>query len=165
MTDADLESIVIDAQMALETADMLRGHPTMNVKLIREGAQLPKRAHVADAGLDLFCCADVRLEPGTVTCVPTGISVEIPFGYEGQIRHRSSLASNGILTPTGTVDCDYRGEIHVIFHNASGGPYTIVAGQRMAQLVIAQVALVAVAGVPELTETKRGEGGFGSTGK
>jgi dUTP pyrophosphatase len=104
---------------------------------------------------------------GEIYRVPTGIAVEIPEGYEGQIRPRSSLAARGIiiLNAPGTIDSDYRGEIQVLMYNLMHTPYQIVPGDRIAQLVITKVARTHIQVVEELTATERDTGGFGSTGR
>jgi dUTP pyrophosphatase len=122
------------------------------------------------AGMDLYAAvADpLTLEPGGVAAVPTGIRLEIPPGYEGQIRPRSGLALKSrisIPNSPGTIDADYRGEVRVILINLGAEPYVVHRGDRIAQLVFAAVARAALTEVPELTETARGEGGFGHSGR
>ena len=130
---------------------------------------LPSRATPGAAGYDL--CAAVRqdlvLAPGDRTLVPTGFCIAIPAGYEGQVRPRSGLAlSHGILLPNapGTIDSDYRGELKIILLNAGEKPYVIQRGERIAQLVIAPVAMAEFVEVDQLDATHRGDGGFGHTG-
>ena len=109
----------------------------------------------------------VVLEPGARALVPTGIRVEIPPGFEGQVRPRSGLAvQHGVtvLNAPGTVDSDYRGEIAVVLVNLGDVPYSIRRGDRIAQIVIARVALPSWEEVERLSESDRGAGGFGSTG-
>lgn len=136
----------------------------LRLKKTHPGIPTPRYATDGAAGLDL--CADITciLQPGQILRVPTGIHAEIPDGYEGQVRPRSGLASRGIVAILGTIDADYRGEIHVILENRSREPYIVHPGDRIAQLVIAPVARVGVDVVEDLSETARGEGGFGSTG-
>ena len=129
----------------------------------------PRRATELSAGFDLRAAVDapVLLHPGERTLVPTGVSIEIPPGYEGQVRARSGLAlKHGIalVNSPGTIDADYRGEIGVILINHGGSDFTIQRGDRIAQLVIAQVPHFDLEVVDSLEETWRGEGGFGSTG-
>ena len=124
----------------------------------------------AAAGLDLAAAIDtpVVLEPGARAAVGTGLVLEIPRGYEGQVRPRSGLAlSHGILIPNapGTIDSDYRGELKVILMNAGEKSYAVRRGDRIAQLVVAPVTTVEFAEVDELDATHRGEGGFGHTGR
>ena len=109
----------------------------------------------------------MTLAPGERSALPTGVWLEIPVGYEGQVRPRSGLAArHGItlLNAPGTIDSDYRGEVKVILVNLSDESYTIRAGDRVAQLVIAPIHQVTFTAA-ELTESERGEGGFGSTGR
>ena len=136
----------------------------LRLKKTHPGIPTPRYATEGAAGLDL--CADITciLQPGQILRVPTGIHAEIPDGYEGQVRPRSGLASQGVVAILGTIDSDYRGEIHVLLENRSREPYIVHPGDRIAQLVIAPVARVGVDVVEDLSETARGEGGFGSTG-
>ena len=123
----------------------------------------------AAAGLDLRAAVEspVVIEPGFRATVPTGFAVEIPVGYEGQVRPRSGLAAKSgvtVLNAPGTIDADYRGEIKVILVNLGRSTYTVENGARIAQLVIAPVTRVDTAEVETLSATERGDGGFGSTG-
>ena len=117
--------------------------------------------------MDLHAVEDVTLAPGVAGAVPTGLTIELPAGYEGQVRPRSGLAlRHGLVLPNapGTIDSDYRGEVKVILLNLGQAPFTIRRGDRIAQLVIAPVAHVALE-EGELDETRRGPEGFGSTGQ
>lgn len=106
----------------------------------------------------------LKLMPMQTSVIGTGIAVSIPQGWEAQIRPRSSLSAKGILCQLGTIDSDYRGELKVVLVNLSGEPFEVKRGDRIAQLVFAPVARAALQRVPEFTtQTKRGEGGFGST--
>ncbi len=130
---------------------------------------LPSRMTPGAAGVDLMAALDapVVLAPGARAVVPTGFAVEIPAGYEGQVRPRSGLAArNGVtlLNAPGTIDSDYRGEVKVILVNLGDAPYTIENGARIAQLVLAPVVSAQIEEAAALSETNRGEGGFGSTG-
>lgn len=121
------------------------------------------------AGMDLAAAVDapVRLAPGARAAVPTGWVVEIPDGYEGQVRPRSGNALRRGLTVVnapGTIDADFRGELHVLLVNLGDAPVTIEPGERIAQLVIAPVVRAQVVEVDEVGATQRGDGGFGSTG-
>lgn len=121
------------------------------------------------AGLDLHAANDapITIAPGEIKLIPTGLFLEIPPGYEGQVRARSGLAlRHGLMLPNapGTIDADYRGELQVIIGNCSREPFTITRGMRFAQLVIAPVAHVEVVEVEELSGTSRSGGGFGHTG-
>ena len=130
---------------------------------------IPARASEHAAGFDLRAAVDapLTLAPGERALVPTGISVAIPPGYEGQIRPRSGLAIRhgiALVNAPGTIDADYRGEVQVIAINLGAETFTIARGDRIAQLVIGPVLEVALEAVEELGETVRGSGGFGSTG-
>lgn len=138
-------------------------------KLLSPSAVPPKRMTAQSSGWDLS--ADLKnseiLEPGDRCAVPTGISVEIPPGFEGQVRPRSGLALNlglGVLNSPGTIDADYRGEVKVILHNASSEAVAIHPGMRIAQLVICPVCEVDFENNCELEPSLRSEGGFGHTG-
>lgn len=134
-------------------------------------AQLPRRMSAGAAGMDLCACLPegepIELRPRERKAVPTGIAMAIPIGYEGQVRPRSGLAARHgvtVLNAPGTIDADYRGEVKVLLVNLSDEPFTVEHGDRIAQLVIASVAMVDVHEVEALPETDRGAGGFGSTG-
>lgn len=123
----------------------------------------------AAAGLDLTAALDqpVVLTPGARAAVGTGLVVEIPRGYEGQVRPRSGMALRHGLTVVnapGTIDSDYRGELKVLLVNLGGEALTIESGERIAQLVIAPVVQADIVEVDDVSETDRGAGGFGSTG-
>ena len=132
----------------------------------------PPAYHSAGAaGLDLVCALGASesaiLRPGERLLTPTGFSIELPHGYEGQVRSRSGLAAKHgvtVLNSPGTIDSDYRGEIKVILFNAGSEPFRLERGMRIAQLVVAQVATIRSELVEQLSETERGIGGFGSTG-
>ncbi len=142
----------------------------MNIKIINKSThKLPHYETIASAGMDLRAniSAAITLKPLERTIVKTGLFIELPIGYEAQVRPRSGLAAkNGItvLNAPGTVDADYRGEIGVILVNLSHEDFTIENGERVAQLVISKHERAAWIEVQELTETARGAGGFGSTG-
>ncbi len=130
---------------------------------------LPSYETAGAAGMDLRAAVtdDLVLQPSARLAVPTGLVLEIPEGFEGQVRPRSGLAlKNGVtcLNAPGTIDWDYRGEVKVILANLGTELFTITRGMRIAQLVIAPVTRVVVGEILELTETARGAGGFGSTG-
>ncbi|MBI3708971.1 MAG: dUTP diphosphatase [Proteobacteria bacterium] len=133
------------------------------------GLELPRYATPASAGLDLLAAVDVdmTLPPQNRALVPTGISIALPPGYEGQIRPRSGLAlKHGVtvLNSPGTIDADYRGEIGVVLINLGTAPFTVTRGLRIAQFVVAAVRRIAWQEVADLPTTARGTGGFGSTG-
>lgn len=142
----------------------------LKVRFLREGAVLPVYMSKAAAGLDLAACLDedVTLQPGGRWLVPTGLAIELPPGCEGQLRPRSGLAlKHGVtlLNSPGTIDADYRGEVMALLINLGEVPFVIRSGDRIAQLVVAQVAQVEPRRVDELAATGRGEGGYGHTGK
>jgi dUTP pyrophosphatase len=127
----------------------------------------PAYQSIGAAGLDLVCAEDVVLEPGARALVPTGLSIELPHGFEAQVRPRSGLAvKNGVtvLNSPGTIDSDYRGEIKAILINLGQQTWRANRGERIAQLVIAPVVQAELEFVDALSETERGAGGFGSTG-
>jgi dUTP pyrophosphatase len=147
--------------------------PTVKVMRLPHGAGLPLPSYqsAAASGLDLIAAvpaaAPLVLAPGARAAVPTGIAIALPAGTEAQVRPRSGLARNHgvtVLNAPGTVDADYRGEIQVLLINHGSEPFAITRGMRIAQLVIATVARVALDQVERLDETPRGKGGFGSTG-
>ncbi len=134
-----------------------------------EDLPVPASATGGSAGLDLRAGVDgaVILRPGERKLIPTGFSIAIPEGYEGQVRSRSGLALKqglGLLNSPGTIDADYRGEIGVIAVNLGQEPITIRRGDRIAQLVIAPAPKVRLQEIARLQETGRGGGGFGHTG-
>ncbi len=129
---------------------------------------LPAYATEHSSGLDLRSSEDAELIPGAYTMVPTGIAIEIPEGYEGQVRPRSGLAAkHGVtcLNTPGTIDADYRGEVKVILINHGKEPVTFKRGERIAQLIISKYERVDIVETAELQDTSRGEGGFGHTGR
>jgi dUTP pyrophosphatase len=135
-----------------------------------EGLPLPAPASITSAGLDLRAAIPdhLVLAPGSRVLVPTGLVLEIPPGWEGQVRPRSGLAlRHGITLPNapGTIDSDYRGEVAVILANGGAEPVTIRRGDRIAQLVVAPVASVQWIEADELSSSERQAGGFGSTGR
>ena len=148
------------------------GLPPVRFRILDQRASVPQRQSDQAAGLDLAACLpqgqpSLMLEPGQIAVVPTGLAIAVPYGHEGQVRPRSGLATKrGITVPNapGTIDADYRGELKVALINLSREPQTIEHGDRIAQLVIAPVAMCRVVVVDELDETIRGVGGFGSTG-
>lgn len=119
------------------------------------------------SGMDLRSTQDFIIDPNSVIAIPTGIFIEIPKGYEGQIRPRSGLALKHRITienTPGTIDSDYRGEIAVILHNEHTRTFSITRGDRIAQLVICPIEQVLLHKVESLSDTTRGKGGFGHTG-
>ena len=140
----------------------------LKVKKLFPDTILPSYAHNGDAGMDLCSYEDGILAPGERKLFKTGLSVEIPLGYEMQIRSRSGLALKfgiAVLNSPGTIDAGYRGELGIILINHSGFPYQVKRGDKIAQGKISKVEEVAIKLVEELSETTRGGGGFGSTDK
>ena len=130
--------------------------------------ELPRYETAGSAGLDLRADEPVALAPGERRLVPTGLAVELPLGFEGQVRPRSGLALRlgvGMVNAPGTIDSDYRGEVGVILVNHGREPVAFARGERIAQLVIAPVARAELVLVDALAGSDRGAGGFGSTGK
>jgi len=130
---------------------------------------LPSHASPGSAGFDLRAAVDgeVVLQPGERLLVPTGVVLEIPAGWEGQVRPRSGLALRhgvGVVNAPGTIDSDYRGEVAVILINLGESPFSLRRGDRVAQLVVARVETVEWEEAETLEESGRGDGGFGSTG-
>ena len=143
---------------------------TIKVKKLDPRAILPSRGSPFSAGADLHACMDapVTVAPGETVFIHTGLTAEIPKGYAGFVFARSGLASKTGLAPAnkvGVVDSDYRGEYMVALLNHSSVPVTVSPGDRVAQLVVMPVAFTEFQEVRELSETERGAGGFGSTGK
>ncbi|ESA35975.1 deoxyuridine 5 -triphosphate nucleotidohydrolase [Leptolyngbya sp. Heron Island J] len=142
--------------------------PIIKFKKLSPQAIIPSYAHPGDAGADLVAMDAHTLEPLQRLAIPTGLAVELPQGYELQVRPKSSLAlKHGItvLNTPGTVDAGYRGEIKVILINLGQSTFEINPGQRIAQIVIAPVIQAEFMLVDSLGASQRGEGGFGSTGK
>lgn len=142
----------------------------LEIKKLRENAVLPLRATEGSAGYDLCAALEepVTLAPGETKPVPTGLAVAIPKGYGGFLFARSGLAVKHGIAPAncvGVIDSDYRGEVLIGLHNHGNAPYIIQPGERVGQLVLLAVALPEVAECEALTETRRGTGGFGSTGR
>jgi len=142
----------------------------MEIKVINTSKHpLPSYETIASAGMDLRASIDapITLEPMQRTIIKTGLYIELPIGYEAQVRPRSGLAAKRgvtVLNSPGTIDADYRGEVGVILINLSNEAFTIENGERVAQLVIAKHERAQWLEVEELSETHRGAGGFGSTG-
>jgi dUTP pyrophosphatase len=137
-----------------------------------EGLALPTYQTAHAAGLDLLAAvpdhAPLVLAPGRHALIPTGLTIALPAGYEAQVRPRSGLAAKHgvtVLNAPGTVDADYRGEIGVLLINHGELPFTIRRGERIAQMVVAQVVRAELVAATTLPETGRGSGGFGSTGR
>jgi len=140
----------------------------MQVKMINKSENpLPKYAKEGDAGMDICAAEDFTLPAFCWDTISTGIYMQLPEGYECQIRSRSGLAAKHgiqVLNSPGTIDSGYRGEVKVILKNNAYAPYDIKKGDRIAQMVFAPVTTAAITEVAELSDSERGDGGFGSTG-
>ncbi len=145
---------------------------TLELKRLEHGRDLPLPAYqsILAAGLDLLAAVDgtITLAPGARALVPTGLAMALPAGFEAQVRPRSGLAAKHgvtVLNTPGTIDADYRGEVKLILINLGDDPFEISRGDRIAQMVIAPVLQANIVEVEVLSETERGSGGFGSTGR
>lgn len=143
----------------------------MKIRIVNKSKHvLPQYETVASAGMDLRANLDkpVELAPLQRVLIPTGLFMELPLGYEAQVRPRSGMAIKygiSVLNSPGTIDADYRGEIRVILVNLSNDTYTVYNGDRIAQMIISSHVQADLEEVEELSKTKRGAGGFGHTGK
>jgi dUTP pyrophosphatase len=142
---------------------------SVKAQLLKKDAVLPEKQSAGAAGFDICACIDapLTLSPFERAAIPTGIALEIPPGYEGQVRPRSGLAKNKgvtVLNSPGTIDSDYRGEIHIIVINLGKEQVTIHNGDRIAQLILSPVQNTVMSVTDSLSGTKRGGEGFGSTG-
>lgn len=145
------------------------GAPVIMVKKREPAVRAPRYESPGAAGMDLraFLGGDVRIEPMGRARIPTGLFLEIPRGYEAQIRPRSGLAARQgitVLNAPGTIDSDYRGELEVILANFGEEGFSVKNGDRIAQMVVCPVARAQVVEAETLSDTERGSGGFGSTG-
>lgn len=140
----------------------------VKIKKLNENAIIPTYGSPYSAGADLYSAMDdVTIAPHTTVLIKTGIALELPMGFAGLIYARSGLATKRGLAPAnkvGVIDCDYRGEVMVALHNHSDIEQTVSKGERIAQLVITPYVVADFEEATELSETVRGEGGFGSTG-
>ena len=139
------------------------------ISRLNDAAVLPTRAHEGDAGLDLYACESAHIGPGERWSIGTGVAVEIPDGHAGLVLPRSGLAKKHGITlvnAPGLIDAGYRGEVRVLLLNTDPAETVrIEAGARIAQLVVTPVAIAAPVEVTELSDSARGEGGFGSSGR
>ncbi len=138
------------------------------LKKLNSNGFIPTYMTGGSSGLDLYSAEEKIIPPGRWEIVSTGIAVEIPQGYEGQIRSRSGLAKNYgvfVLNSPGTIDSDYRGEVKVILMNLGNEPFRVNIGDRIAQLVIAPIVHAEILEVENLSTTERNDGGFGHTGR
>lgn len=153
----------------MDLTDFGKGVP-LRIKKVKENAQIPKYQTEGSSGMDLCAAIDntIIIPPFNRVYIPTGIAIELPRGYEAQIRPRSGLSSkHGItlINCVGTIDSDYRGEIIVPLVNLSNSAYSISSGERIAQMIISRYERASIEEVNELSSTERGAGGFGSTGE
>jgi len=139
---------------------------TLRIKRLHADAKLPTRGSVSAAGLDLYALEEAIVTPKSSFLMPTGLSLEIPEGLYGRIAPRSGLSmSTGLVVNAGVIDSDYRGEVKIMFFNYLDHAVKLHQGMKVAQLILEKIALLEVEEVnADLTETARGEGGFGSTG-
>ena len=144
---------------------------TVPLKRLPHGADspLPEYATALSAGVDLLAAvaATVALEPGARTIIPTGIAIQLPAGFEAQVRARSGLAAKHgitVLNSPGTIDADYRGEVGVVLINHGANTFPVERGMRIAQMIVAPVATAVWQEVDDLNDSQRGAAGFGSTG-
>jgi dUTP pyrophosphatase len=141
----------------------------LKVRLLRQGARLPHRGTAASSGFDLYACIEgeghIDLGPD-VSLVPSGIAVEVPPGFDIQVRPRSGLGRQGVNVVLGTIDADYRGEVLVSMYTfGSRRTYRVEHGDRIAQLVISRLADIDVSEAQDLSDSARADGGHGSTGR
>jgi dUTP pyrophosphatase len=134
------------------------------VKLLKKTGKLPEKAHDSDAGYDLFAPEDVTLKPGELKQVPIGIAIQLPEGYWAALRDKGSRALQGLHVLAGIIDQDYRGEVIAVIQNLGHKAITIKTGEKVCQMILHPVYPALIFEVDELSKTKRGKGGFGSTG-
>lgn len=141
----------------------------LRVAKLKDGASLPSRAHEGDAGLDLYACESAHIGPGERWSVGTGIGVEVPEGHAGLVLPRSGLARDhgiALVNGPGLIDAGYRGELRVLLLNTDPAEtFRVEPGERIAQLLIVPIAIAEPVEVDALTESVRGRGGFGSSGR
>ena len=138
----------------------------LKIKKLKGDAKLPSYAHPGDAGMDIYSCEERTLLPQEQALISTGIAMEIPDGYVGLVWDKSGLSTkHGLKTLAGVIDAGYRGEISIALANVGSGPYTFKKGEKIAQMLIQKVEHPQFQEVDELSESSRGTGGFGSTGK
>lgn len=140
---------------------------TVKIKKLNENAIIPNFAHKGDAGMDLYSIEEVVIPPGKTSLIKTGISIQLPTMTEAQVRPRSGLAlkhSITVLNTPGTIDEGYRGEIGVILINHGDSDFTVTKHMKIAQMVVKPIYDINIVEVDDLSDSDRGEGGFGSTG-
>lgn len=139
----------------------------VKVKLLSQDARIPAKAHHGDAGWDIYASEAMEVGPGETKIIKTGIALEIPSGWYGQIKSRSGLGAKGLIVTAGVVDSGYRGEVGVVVVNGNKGPggsFSFKPGDKIAQMVFLPVPDVEITMTGELNGSARGQGGFGSTG-
>jgi dUTP pyrophosphatase len=139
----------------------------IKIKKLNSEAIIPHYSHEGDAGMDVYSVENVLINPNERKLIQTGLSFEISRGFEIQIRPKSGLALNSgitILNTPGTLDSGYRGELKIILFNASNNPYQVKKSEKIAQIILTRYEEAEIEETNELTQTKRAEGGFGSTG-
>ena len=149
---------------------MPKEKPSLKIKRLRPNAKLPKRATPGSTGFDIFACIEdkgtIVLQGTQPRLIPTGIAIEVPRGYDVQIRPRSGLSAKGVDVTFGTIDSDYRGEILITMYLFNpDATFEIKHGDRIAQMVVSTIVGLPLIEVEELSSTERGSGGHGSTGK
>jgi dUTP pyrophosphatase len=137
----------------------------IKVKKLKEGAKLPKYAHPGDVGMDLYSLEDKVIKPGESYIFFHGFALEFPAGFAAIVKDKGSISKAGLHTMGGVFDAGYRGEYNTLLVNLSKKPYTVEKGDKVAQLLIYPVAIAKLKEVKELSNSSRGEGRFGSTGK
>jgi len=138
----------------------------LRVKRMRSGAKLPSQPYARDAGYDLYAAEAVELPPQERREIPTGLAFELPEGHVGLIWDKSGLAArHGLTVLGGVIDAGYRGEVLVCLVNTGSEPHAFAVGDKVAQLLVQKIALPAIVEVDELSDSERGERGFGSSGK
>lgn len=137
----------------------------VKIKRLHPDAKLPNYAHPGDVGLDLYSLEDATIEPGEIHWFKVGFALEFPIGFGAFVKDKSSMAQNGLHTTGGVFDAGYRGEYNVRLVNLGKKAYTVEKGDKIAQLVILPVGLAKFEEADSLSETSRGEGGHGSTGR
>lgn len=140
----------------------------VRVRLLSEAARAPVKAHHSDAGWDFFASEPVEVGPGETKIIKTGVALEIPAGWYGQLKSRSGLGAKGLIVTAGVVDSGYRGEVGVVVVNGNRGPsgaFSFKPGDKVAQMVFLPVPEVEITLTQELEGSARGSSGFGSTGQ
>jgi dUTP pyrophosphatase len=137
----------------------------LKIKKLYTDSKLPTRAHHDDAGTDIYAQGDHVIEPHKTIVIPTGVAMELEKGYVSLVWDKSSVGSKGIKTLGGVIDAGYRGEYKIIVHNLNNEVYMFKHGDKVAQILIQKIEFPEIEEVEELSDSKRGTGGFGSTGK